>query len=94
MGISQIQIKLKLLIDDYLNSVISRNEMLKELFNIQSPAEIADINDELIKESYFAIYHMNEMFCEVTNVELKYYRDCLEGKRLFSRYERDNILQK
>lgn len=52
---------------------MEKSKVLKELLNIQSPDEISDFNDELIRESYFSIYHMNEKFCEVTNTELEYY---------------------
>ena len=90
----QIRNKLICLLNDYLNSAISRDEMHKTLLIIQSPAEIADNNDELIIESYFALYHMDEVFCEVSDTEFEYLRDCLEGKRPFSKYERDKIISR
>jgi hypothetical protein len=58
------------------------------------PSDVVEYDDELLNESYFAIYHMYEKHCEVSDEELLYLRDCLEGKYEFSRIERDNYYQR
>jgi hypothetical protein len=90
----KIRAKLKDLISAYLNSVFNRDEMYRRLINILSPAEVADIDDELLIDSYFAIYYMFEEFCEVSDAEFVYLKNCLEGKLLFSTDERNKISSK
>ncbi len=67
--------------------------MYLKLIELLSPADIAEYEDELLNESYFAIYHLNEKFCKVTDSEFHYLRDCLNGKYKFSRAERDRIIK-
>ncbi|MDD3174454.1 MAG: hypothetical protein PHF63_12490 [Herbinix sp.] len=80
------------LINKYLNSFIDKNEMYLQLLNRISLLDVIEIEDELLNESYSAIYHMNEKYCDVTNDELMYYMDCINEKNTFSRFERDRII--
>lgn len=63
--------------------------MFLQLIEVISPSDVVEYGDELLNESYFAIYHMDEKFSKVSNEEFLYLRDCLEGKHKFSREERE-----
>jgi len=82
------------LISSCLGSIIDRNQMYLKLIQKISPCDVVEYDDELLIESYFAKYHMYEKYCEVSDEELLYLRDCLEGKYEFSRIERDKIITK
>lgn len=82
------------LINSYLSSVIDKDKMYFQLIEKISPSDVVGYEDELLNDSYFAIYHMNEKFCTVSNDEFAYLRDCLDGKHKFSRVERDRIIRK
>lgn len=81
------------LIGSYLCSNINKEQMYLLLIEKLSPTDIVEYEDELINDSYFAIYHLNEKFCEVTDGEFCYLKDCLNGKCKFSRAERDRIIK-
>lgn len=68
--------------------------MFLQLIEVISPSDVVEYEDELLNDSYFAIYHMGEKFCDVSNEEFSYLKDCLEGKHKFSREERDRIIIK
>jgi len=80
------------LISGYLCSDINKEQIYLQLLGNFCPTDIVEQEDELLNDSYFAIYHMNEKFCEVTDDEFQYLKDCLNGKYRYSRAERDRIL--
>lgn len=82
------------LINSYLSSIIDKDKMYLQLIEKISPSDVVGYEDELLNDSYFAIYHMDEEFCTVSNDEFAYLRDCLEGKQKFSRVERNGIIRK
>jgi hypothetical protein len=84
---------MKDLINSYLNSQISKTDMINQLCTRITISEAMECEDEVLRECYSAIFHMNEKYCDVTDHELVYYKDCLEGKQIFSRIERDKIIK-
>ena len=80
------------LISRYLISTIDKSEMVEQLIGKISPSDVTEYEDELLNESFFTIYHINENYCDASNPELLYLRECLEERHKFSRVERDSII--
>ncbi|MBZ9685954.1 hypothetical protein G9F72_006340 [Clostridium estertheticum] len=65
------------LINRYLISTIDKSEMMEQLIGKISPSDVTEYEDELLNESFFTIYHINENYCDASNSELLYLRECL-----------------
>lgn len=80
------------LIEKYLNSVLTKEEIIDLLINKYHLEEIIEMNSELLVDSYIAIKHLTEEGFETTNAELIYLQHCLGGTREFSREDRDRFI--
>lgn len=90
---NQVMQFLKDLIANCLKSDIYKTNIGEYLMGKITPSSVCDYEDDLISDSFFALYHMNEKYCEPSDTELLYLRDCLEGKRKFSRFDRDELIR-
>lgn len=84
---------MKDLITEYLDRKYDRDEIVKRLIYSITFEDIDEYDDEFLNECYYAIYEMNEEGFETSDTELVYLKECFDGKRTFSRIERDEYIQ-
>ena len=92
MNVKYICSFMRELIARYLNSELSKDEVIDLLINKYHLEEIIEMDSELLVDSYIAIKHLIEEGFETTNAELIYLKYCLEGTREFSREDRDRFI--
>jgi len=92
MDIASVQAALKELTLDMVNGKRNRQETVEELYKRVQPDEIYKL-DESVPERDFIIdvtvslEHLTEEGFAPSMAEIRYFAECFEGKRVFSREE-------
>jgi hypothetical protein len=81
-------------IEAYLQCRIDKYKIPEQLGYKISPMDASESEDLLFVESFFTIFHLDEVGCDAPKEELEYLRDCLVGEKVFSRELRDEIIMR
>ena len=76
---------------NYINGNKSKSWAENELIERIYIKDILDSNDIFLINWYYAIKYLNDEY-ETTDREIKYYIECYEGKKTFSKDKRDDVI--
>lgn len=82
-----------LLIETFEKGLISSRGLAQQAEKLTTPAELADIDDELLNHTFWALRHlMQRPACWAPKLEeISYILRCLHGEETFSQEVADNL---
>ena len=91
----KILIEMKNIIEDYLDNKCDSVETVDKLIHVINLDVIyAPGTDMMTTDCYYAIKHLTETGYETTKVELAYFRDCINGMRIYDVDEKNELIRK
>ena len=90
---------MKCIIHNYLNHSINRNQAVEQLvYSVATDYVVnVDVNSESdsfkIVDCYYAIKHLTHDSYKTTDEEIRYFNECLNGKRIYNVDEKNDMLR-
>ncbi|MBQ6487807.1 MAG: hypothetical protein IJI75_01145 [Solobacterium sp.] len=86
--------ELKQIISSVLEQGLSGQSLMEALTANVNPTEIYALDDMLLSDSYFSLFHYATGEEMLTDAEWKYFLDCLNGNRFYSLDEKLQMTDK
>ena len=85
---------MKSIIDSYLDGKYSREQAVDALIYSIDPNIMHCSLELMVTDCYYTIKHLTETGYETTDFEMAYFRDCIDGTRIYNLDEKFELTRK